>query len=165
MRDVWIIRENFIQIDIVQFCKFENTGARNNMEITVSQEVGRVPVTVFEVSGFINLGSASQLEQKAQEEYQAGMRYLLLDLGEVESMSSAGLRSILTISKMLASENTDQLGEESASENVARESEKTNSTYIKLLNPQPGIRRVLRIAGFDNFVEIYEDKEQAVRSF
>ena len=145
------------------------------MEITVSQEVGRVPVTVFEVSGFINLGSASQLEQKAQEESRAGTRYLLLDLSEVESMSSAGLRSILTISKMLASENTDMAGKESASENGARgssapessahKSETTNSTYLKLLNPQPGIRRVLGIAGFDNFVEIYEDREQAVRSF
>ena len=145
------------------------------MEITVSQEVGRVPVTVFEVSGFINLGSASQLEQKAQEESRAGMRYLLLDLSEVESMSSAGLRSILTISKMLASENTDMAGKESASENgergssapesSAHKSETTNSTYLKLLNPQPGIRRVLGIAGFDNFVEIFEDREQAVRSF
>lgn len=145
------------------------------MEITVSQEVGRVPVTVFEVSGFINLGSASQLEQKAQEESWAGMRYLLLDLSEVESMSSAGLRSILTISKMLTSENTQKKGKEGAPESSAPESsapessasggETTNSTYLKLLNPQPGIRRVLNIAGFDNFVEIYEDKEQAVRSF
>ena len=65
------------------------------MEITVSQEVGRVPVTVFEVSGLINLGSADQLEQQAQADYEKGTRYLLIDLSEVDSLSSAGLRSIL----------------------------------------------------------------------
>jgi len=51
------------------------------MEISVSQEQGRVPITVFEVSGFINLGTASQLEQEARQAYEQGMRYLLIDLG------------------------------------------------------------------------------------
>lgn len=35
------------------------------MEIAVSKEQGRVSITVFEISGLINLGTASQLEQKA----------------------------------------------------------------------------------------------------
>lgn len=130
------------------------------MEITVSQEQGRVPITVFEVSGFINLGTASLLEQKASQAYEGGMRYLLMDLSGVDSMSSAGLRSVLVISKMLASDSADQSTDKGALENKT-----VKSPYLKLLNPQPGIQRVLNIAGFDKFVDIYEDKNQAINSF
>ena len=130
------------------------------MEITVSQEQGRVPITVFEVSGFINLGTSSQLEQNARQAYEQEMRYLLIDLSGVESMSSAGLRSVLVISKMLVSDRAEQSTDEGGLESKA-----VKSPYLKLLNPQPGIKRVLNIAGFDKFVDIYEDKNQAVNSF
>jgi anti-anti-sigma regulatory factor len=130
------------------------------MEIIVTQEQGRVPITGFEVSGFINLGTASQLEEEARQAYDQGMRYLLIDLSGVGSMSSAGLRSVLVISKMLANDRGDQTTEEGALEN-----ETMKSPYLKLLNPQPGIQRVLNIAGFDKFVDIYEDKTQAINSF
>jgi anti-anti-sigma regulatory factor len=112
------------------------------------------------VSGFINLGTASLLEQKASQAYEQGMRYLLIDLSGVDSMSSAGLRSVLVISRMLASDRADQSADEGT-----RENKTAKSPYLKLLNPQPGILRVLNIAGFDEFVEIYEDKTQAINSF
>jgi hypothetical protein len=37
--------------------------------------------------------------------------------------------------------------------------------YVKLLNPQPKVDRVLRMAGFDQFFEIYGDVEAAIASF
>ena len=85
---------------------------------------------------------------------------MLMDLSGVDSMSSAGLRSVLVISKMLASDSSDQSTDEGALENKT-----AKSPYLKLLNPQPGIQRVLIIAGFDKFVDIYEDKNQAINSF
>ena len=57
------------------------------MEINVSSEQGREPVTVFHIDGRINLGNADQLQAKAQEAYQNGMRNLILDLSQVESIS------------------------------------------------------------------------------
>lgn len=119
-----------------------------------------MPITGFEVSGFINLGTASQLEQEARQAYEQGMRYLLIDLGEVDSMSSAGLHSVLVISKMLASDRADQRTDEGALANRT-----AKSPYLKLLNPQPEIKRVLNIAGFDKFVDIYKDKIQAINTF
>lgn len=88
------------------------------------------------------------------------MRYLLIDLSEVESMSSAGLCSVLVISQMLSSDSADQAGDAGALENGT-----VKSPYLKLLNPQSGIKRVLYIAGFEKFVEIYEDKTRAINSF
>ena len=53
------------------------------MEITVSQQRGRVPVTVFHVKGDINTETYEQFQAQAQQAIQAGTRHLALDLTEV----------------------------------------------------------------------------------
>jgi anti-anti-sigma regulatory factor len=132
------------------------------MELTVSHTQARVPITIFQVTGLINLGSTAILEQNAQQEYQDGMRYLLLDLAEVESLTSAGLRTILLIQKMLASSPpSEDLSAETASQAASKEP----SPYLKLLNPQADIRRVLSISGFDRYFEIFSDQQNALNSF
>ncbi len=62
------------------------------MEIDVSQDEGRVPVTVFRLQG--DLAGEEPLQSQAQEAYEAGTRYLLLDLSKVPYITSAGLRAI-----------------------------------------------------------------------
>jgi anti-anti-sigma factor len=125
------------------------------MEITVSHEKGRVDITIFKLNGLLNLGTTSKLDNKAKEEYDAGMRYLLIDLSELDSITSAGLRSIHAIYKMLHSKSP-----------VSKEGEDVKkSEYLKLLNPQPQINRVLNIAGFDLFIEIFDNQQEAINSF
>jgi len=132
------------------------------MELTVSHTQARVPVTIFQVKGLINLGSTAILEQNAQQEYQDGMRYLLLDLAEVESLTSAGLRTILQIQKMLAGSPTS---EDSPAQTASQSTSKQPSPYLKLLNPQADIRRVLSISGFDRYFEIFSDQQSALDAF
>jgi anti-anti-sigma regulatory factor len=36
---------------------------------------------------------------------------------------------------------------------------------VKFLNPQPKVERVLKMAGFDQFFEIFSDQEAAIASF
>ena len=132
------------------------------MDINVSQKMGRVQITLFQVKGMLNLGSAHQLEQKAQEQYTSGMRYLLIDLSAVESLTSAGLRSIHIIHKLLDKD----LSRTSTSESIGDNNlPKQISQHLRLLSPQPHIRRVLSISGFDAFIPIYEDKAEAINSF
>lgn len=124
------------------------------MEIAVSQEQGRVPVSVFRVRGRVNLGTAEQLHAEARRAIESGARDLLLDLSEVDSLTSAGLRALHHIYNLLQDESsTEQSG------GVVK------SPHIKLLNPPAGVRSVLRIAGFDMFLEIHDDLEAAVASF
>ena len=125
------------------------------MEIKVSHEQGRVDITIFELIGRLNLGSTSQLENKAQEEYDAGMRYLLIDMSQLDSITSAGLGSIQVIYKMLHSESPA----EDEGEDVQK------SPFLKMLNPQPQISRDLKLVGFDLFIPIFEDRQEAVNSF
>jgi anti-anti-sigma regulatory factor len=132
------------------------------MELTISHEQGRVPITVFEIQGLINLGSAKILEENAQKEYQAGMRYLLIDLSEVSSLTSAGLRTIHMINNLLAG-RTDV--EDKTTAEQGQTDSKQKSPYLKLLNPQPDIRRVLNISGFDAYIQVLDDRQAAIDSF
>jgi len=123
------------------------------MHITVSQQHGRVPVTILQVHGQVNLGSAHAIEQAGRSAVDHGSRYVLLDLSEVSSLTSAGLRVVHTLYRLLGSPASDPSGTVS------------KSPYLKVLNPSPDIRRVLALAGFDSFIDIYDNLPQAIASF
>jgi len=121
------------------------------LDIIISQEQGRVPVAVFHLKGRLNLGTAEQLQAKAQSAVESGARYVLLDLGDVLSVTSAGLRVLHQMYQMLRGD--------SPAEGAPR------SPYLKLLNPTPDVRRVLHIAGFDMFLEVHDNLKDAIMSF
>jgi anti-anti-sigma factor len=117
------------------------------MNITVSQEQGRVPVIVLELEGLLNLGTAEELDKQIKQAHAIGARYFLLDLAGLVSLTSAGLRVILMAIKMLGSPDG------------------AKSPYLKLANPSPDISKVLAIAGFESFVEIFSNRRDAVAAF
>jgi anti-anti-sigma factor len=123
------------------------------MNIRVAHEQGRVPVTVFYVQGQINMGSTPQLEKMARAEYDNGMRHLLIDFSETTSLTSAGLRTLAVLYRLLEDPSTDASGS------------RRKSAHLKLLNLPTDLRRVIQISGFDSFIEIYEDLPTAVASF
>ena len=123
------------------------------MNIRVAHEQGRVPVTVFYVQGQINMGSTPQLEQTARAEYDNGMRDLLIDFSETTSLTSAGLRTLAVLYRLLEDPSSGASGS------------RRKSAHLKLLNLPPDLRRVIQISGFDGFIEIYDDLPTAVASF
>ena len=131
------------------------------MEINVLEERGRVPVTIFKLAGRINMGNADQLIERARQAQLNGMRNLILDLGEVESMTSVGLRAMIEIYKLLASPQASP--GEAASAEAAGKAER--SPYLKLLDPSADLRRMLEVAGFTSYFEIFDDRDAAIRSF
>ena len=68
------------------------------MEITVSQEQGRISVSVIKLTGHLDGQTYESLISKAREIVEAGSRNILLDLGELTYISSAGLVSLHTMS-------------------------------------------------------------------
>jgi anti-sigma B factor antagonist len=123
------------------------------MNIRVAHEEGRVLVTVFYVQGQINMGSTAQLEQTARAEFDKGMRDLLIDLSETTSLTSAGLRTMLILYRMLGEPSTDAGGS------------RLKSSHLKLLKVPPNLQRVLQISGLDLFINSYDDLPTAVSSF
>lgn len=128
------------------------------MEIAVSQEQGKVPVTVFKVVG--NLTSESELQEQAKKAHASGVHYILLDLSEVPYLSSAGLRALHFIFSLL---RTHGASDEEAKAGI------TSGTYLspnlKLYKPTKHVLEVLKMSGYDMFLEIHTNFEKAIASF
>ncbi len=90
--------------------------------------------------------------------HEEGIRYLLLDLSDVEVLTSAGLRAI---------HNSFVLFTPKGDVTVINDhmDEPYKSPYFKLVCPNPNIYYVLNIAGFLLNIPIYNDVEEAVHSF
>ena len=132
------------------------------MEITISHEQGHLPVTVFHVTGEIDVNTHEQLEQRARQEYAAGMRNLLVDLRGVTFLSSAGLRAIHGLFLLLRS---DASGENDAAISRGLRDGTFKSPHLMLLSPQPVVLQSLSYAGFDMYLQIHHDLRKAVDAF
>ena len=135
------------------------------MEIKVSQEREKVPVSVVHIKGDLDASSYLELVNTAQKLYNAGVRSLLLDLGDLTFISSAGLASLHMVMKMFRGEETNPEDGWGTFRDFGRERENGLQKNVKLLNPSPDVDKVLDTVGFKQFFEIYTDLNEAVRSF
>jgi anti-anti-sigma regulatory factor len=136
------------------------------MEITVSKEQGRVPVTVLKVAGQLDGQSYQQLIERARQEYEAGGAAMLLDLGDLTYISSAGLVSLHTIALLLRGEplpDTEHGWNQLRS--MSRAKDEGVQKNLKLLNPRPEVSSVLEMVGFSAFFDVFTDRKKAVESF
>ena len=133
------------------------------MEIIAGREAGRVPVTVFQISGEIGAESSDFLRQEARDAVEAGTRYLLLDLTDVTFVGSAGLRAIHDVFMMLRSASPEV--DDSAGVYKGIASGTYQSPHLKLLKPSRRVLQALKLAGFDMFLEAHADLPEAIASF
>jgi ABC-type transporter Mla MlaB component len=130
----------------------------SELTIDLTQVQGNVPVTVMRLSGHLHGNTEDQLLDAARQAQQDGSKYLLLDLSGVEVLTSAGLRAIHNIFNLLTPESDLEIIHQ-------HREEPYKSPYFKLVCPNPNIYYVLNIAGFLQNIPIYNDKEEALRSF
>ncbi len=132
------------------------------MEITTTQEQGRVPVTVFHLKGELDAVLAQQLWQQGRDAIAAGARHLLLDLAEVPYIASAGLRAFQELFTELR-DGKDEKGDKQVYQGLRDGTYK--SPNLKLLSPTRNALEALSTAGFDMFLEIHRNLRDAVASF
>ena len=132
------------------------------MEIKVTQEQGRVPVTVFYLEGDLSGETYGQLEARAEQAIQAGTRYLLLDMAGVAYMGSAGIRAINQIFNWLRSLPD---GEDEAAIPAGLKDGTFKSRRLKLANLSRQAQKSLSVTGIDMFLEFHNDLPQAIASF
>jgi len=132
------------------------------MKITVTQEQGRVPVTILHLDGELTGDSSEQLTGQAQQVIAGGAQYLLLDMTSVPYMSSAGIRAVHQIFNWLRELPGGE--DEAALKTVVRDG-KYKSRRLKLLNTTPQVQKTLATSGVDMFVETHRDPAQALASF
>jgi anti-anti-sigma factor len=134
------------------------------MEIKVSTENGRVPITIMHIDGDIDSGTANLFQTKAGELIKNGARYILVDLAHCPYMSSASLRALHEIFKELNTIHPDAtLSEDEIKKGINAGTYK--SPYLKLLNVSKDTKTVFKTSGFDMFLESYDDMKKAIASF
>jgi anti-anti-sigma regulatory factor len=130
----------------------------SELTITTSKMQGDVSVTVLHLNGHLHGATEQQLLDHARQAREDGAAHLLLDLSELEVLSSAGLRAIQQIFKLFTPQPD--------MEKIRRhESEPYKSPYFKLVCPNPQIYYILNITGFLQNILIYNNMDEAVKSF
>ena len=66
----------------------------SELTIRTSQVLGEVSVTILHLSGHLHGHTESQLLDRVRQAHEDGAKYLLLDLSDVDVLTSAGLRAI-----------------------------------------------------------------------
>ena len=119
-----------------------------NLKITSEQVQGKVPVTVFKLRGWLDAQSEEHLLAEARNAYDGGSRFLLLDLAELDTLTSAGMRAIQKVYKMYTPAD-----------------EQYKVAHVKLCNAPPQIYHVLGVTGFLQNIPNYESMQTAIDSF
>ena len=136
------------------------------MNITAEQKTARVPFTILRLQGDLDGSNYLDLIAAAKTAEQNGAKHLLLDLGGVPYMSSAGLVALHSSVQVLRGEQPpDPAAGWSTLKSVALDTSGTAQQLVKLLKPQPRVMRTLELSGMNAFFEIYADEAAAVASF
>ena len=134
------------------------------MEIKVSTESGRVPVTILHVDGNIDSSTYEQFQATAKRLIDEGARYILVDLSHAPFVSSAGLRALHTVINDLRTRNPQSsISDEQMKKGISAGTYK--SPHLKLLNLSPETKTAFETSGFDMYIDTFTDKNTAVASF
>ena len=100
-------------------------------------------VTLFEITGRIDSTNANELGEALNTAIDSGRTQIVLDLSNVEYMSSAGLRELVAALKKV----------------------KRGTGDLRLASPSPRVLEVLELAGLDSIFKIFPTQVEAVGSF
>ncbi len=120
----------------------------SDLKNTVEQVQGAVPVTVFHLRGWLDAQSEEDFLKWAGEAYENGARYLLLDLSELDTLTSAGMRAIQKVFKMYNPEGTSK-----------------ESPHLKMASAPPQVYHALKMTGFLLTIPMYESVQSAIDTF
>ena len=134
------------------------------MEIKVSTESGRVPITVLHVDGNIDSSTYEQFQSTAKKLIEEGARYILVDLSHAPFVSSAGLRAMHTLFNELRTRNPEaNLNDEQIKKGISAGTYR--SPHLKLLNLSPETKTAFETSGFDMYIDTLTDRKSAIASF
>lgn len=110
------------------------------LEVAENEEGG---VLILRIKGRLDAASSPLLERKINAILEEDRRKLLMDFDGVEYLSSAGMRLLLNLTKKLKS--------------------KQGRVVISAVNRD--VMEVIKMAGFDHILEIFEDEQGALAAF
>ncbi len=120
----------------------------SDLKIVEEQVQATVPVTILHIRGWLDAQSEELLLAAARTAYENGARFLLVDMSELDTLTSAGIRAIQKVYQM-----------------YTPKADHMKVSHLKLCNAPPQIYNVLGITGFLHNVPMYESINSAVEAF
>ena len=120
----------------------------SDLRISSEQMQADVPVTVFHMRGWLDAQSEEQLLEASRTAYENGVRYLLIDMSDLDTLTSAGMRALQKVYQMFTPKE-----------------ERFKLAHLKLCNAPPQIYSVLGITGFLQNIPMYESLDTALETF
>jgi len=119
-----------------------------DFKITVEQAQAATPVTVFRIGGWLDAQSEGELLEQARVAYDGGARQAVIDMSDLDTLTSAGMRAVQKVYQMFTPKE-----------------ERFKVARLTLCNAPPQIYNVLGITGFLQNIPMYESLEAALASF
>lgn len=107
------------------------------------QTVQHQQTLVITLAGSFDALTADQAQTFVENQFDEGHQHVVLDLGQVDFMSSAGIRVLLDVLRKSRGIGGD----------------------LRLAVAQPGVQRTLEISGLVRVLKVYPSVEEAVHSF
>ncbi len=121
-----------------------------NSDLKISSEElqADVPVTVFHLRGWLDAQSEDLLLESSRIAHDGGARYLLIDMSELDTLTSAGMRALQKVYQIFTPKE-----------------DRFKVAHLKLCNAPPQIYNVLGVTGFLQNMPMYESLDAALESF
>ena len=119
-----------------------------DLKITTEQVQGRDAATILHLTGWLDKKSEEQFYESAHAAYEQGARWLVLDMAEVDTLTSAGMRALTQVYKLFTPE-----------------AEQYKTSRVKIIGAPEHISHVLGITGFLKHIPHYENMQAAMDSF
>jgi stage II sporulation protein AA (anti-sigma F factor antagonist) len=116
--------------------------------LTKEQPAGKPGIAVIRLAGWLDAQSEAQLVEAVQKAKEQGAKHVLLDLAEVDTVTSAGIRAMQKSYRILTPKGADP-----------------RAGFLKLCNASPQVYQVLNVTGLLMQVPVYESQDIAIDSF
>ncbi len=120
----------------------------SDLKIMSEQVQANVPVTVFHLRGWLDAQGEEHLLESARVAHDGGAEYLLIDMSDLNTLTSAGMRALQKVYQMFTPRD-----------------DHFKVAHLKLCNAPPPIYNVLGITGFLQNIPMYETKETTLKFF
>jgi anti-anti-sigma factor len=107
------------------------------MRITITEKAG---ITVLQLIGTLDTNSSPELETHLSRLIEAGIQRLLIDLGEVDFMSSAGFGALLSAAQALT----------------------PCGGNLSVCAPNEAVRDAFNVTGFSRILTVFETEQDAL---
>ena len=119
-----------------------------DLKITSERVKGNEAIIVFHLSGWLDALGEGRLVSAVQKAKDEGVKYVLLELSEMDTITSSGIRAMQKANQILTPND-----------------EAPKIPHLKLCNAPAQVYQVLGITGFLTNVPMYESMEDAIDSF